>query len=183
MDKTKREDKFIYALIIFLILAIIFSVFFIVGKRNTLSSLLDIKESLRKDIERLQEEKEYIKIDYETLLERKEYLEGLKEKEEQDKALLFSNIVKLEDMILSGESDAKIAYLTIDDGPNKESTRKWLDVLNEKNVLATFFVVKKDGIEGVYKEIIDNGHTLGNHTSGHDIFGENGVYMPHQITL
>lgn len=60
-------------------------------------------------------------------------------------------------------------YLTFDDGPSFEITPKILDVLKEKNVPATFFVVgydvkKQELIQREYEE----GHTIGLHGFSHD---------------
>jgi peptidoglycan-N-acetylglucosamine deacetylase len=64
---------------------------------------------------------------------------------------------------------SKTAYLTFDDGPSR-STPKILEVLREHHVKATFFVVGKTSEESrsLYKEIVEEGHTLGNHTFSHD---------------
>ena len=64
---------------------------------------------------------------------------------------------------------ASCARLTIDDGPNALYTEKFLDVLKERNVKATFFVVGEhvvahpEIIARMYKE----GHRIGNHTWDH----------------
>ena len=84
----------------------------------------------------------------------------------------FNNIRKLEDKILSGESDKKIAYLTFDDGPYK-LTYRVLDILKEEKVPATFFVLGKDTSD-IYMRIVREGHTLANHTMYHNI--GKGVY-------
>ena len=74
------------------------------------------------------------------------------------------------------ESDGrKIAYLTFDDGPS-ENTDKILDVLKEKGVKATFFVVGKTGEKARerYRRIVEEGHTLGLHSYSHryeEIYG------------
>ena len=64
--------------------------------------------------------------------------------------------------------EPKIAYLTFDDGPS-ENTDRILDVLKEKGVKATFFVVGKTGVraEERYKRIVAEGHTLGLHSYSH----------------
>ena len=64
----------------------------------------------------------------------------------------------------------KVAYLTFSDFPN-DSTGRILDVLRDKNVKATFFVCKtsKEEYFPLYRRMIDEGHTVGNHTSSHDV--------------
>lgn len=69
-----------------------------------------------------------------------------------------------------GTSSEKVAYLTFDDGISSY-TNSILDTLKEYNVKATFFVNWKSWVSGydkIYKRIIDEGHTLANHTATHD---------------
>lgn len=80
----------------------------------------------------------------------------------------YTNIAKLEEKINKGESSVKIAYLTFDDGPY-DLTYKVLDTLKANNIRATFFVLGKDGVEDRYKRIVNEGHTLANHTYYHNI--------------
>lgn len=67
------------------------------------------------------------------------------------------------------ESDEKIIYLTFDDGPS-ENTLKILDILDEYQIKATFFVIlKKDDFSAnIYKEIVKRGHTLAIHSASHN---------------
>ncbi len=84
-----------------------------------------------------------------------------------------SNIRKLEDKIMNGESDRRIAYLTFDDGPYK-ITDDFLKILKDNDVKATFFTIGKPDREEYYKRIVDEGHIIANHTYSHKI--KNGVY-------
>lgn len=63
----------------------------------------------------------------------------------------------------------KIVYLTFDDGPSK-NTEVILDILQAEGVLATFFVNGRTGKyeRSVYKRIVSEGHTIGNHTYSHN---------------
>ena len=63
----------------------------------------------------------------------------------------------------------KILYLTFDDGPHPEATPFVLNELKKYNALATFFCIGKNVIEhpAIYKRILDEGHTTGNHTQNH----------------
>jgi peptidoglycan/xylan/chitin deacetylase (PgdA/CDA1 family) len=63
----------------------------------------------------------------------------------------------------------KVMALTFDDGPNEE-TEKLLDILNEKGVKATFFLVGAliPGREHIVKRIVDEGHDVGNHEMTHE---------------
>ena len=64
----------------------------------------------------------------------------------------------------------KTMYLTFDDGPSKENTDKVLDVLKEKNVKATFFVIGEyvRKYPDTARRIVEEGHTIGIHCDVHD---------------
>ena len=72
----------------------------------------------------------------------------------------------LENALEEGES--RKVYLTFDDGPS-ENTAKILDILKEKNVKATFFVIGQEDEESkeLYQRIVAEGHTLGMHSFSH----------------
>ena len=59
-------------------------------------------------------------------------------------------------------------YLTFDDGPSIY-TNEILDILNQYNVKATFFVVGREGssAEEALRRIVEEGHTLGMHSYSH----------------
>ena len=59
--------------------------------------------------------------------------------------------------------------ITFDDGPNKEFTPKVLALLGKHHAKATFFLIGNQIEENqeLVKEIIDQGHTIGNHTFSH----------------
>ena len=63
----------------------------------------------------------------------------------------------------------KIIYLTFDDGPHPTITNFVLDILKKHNAKASFFCIGKN-VElyfDVYNRIINEGHTVGNHTQNH----------------
>ena len=64
----------------------------------------------------------------------------------------------------------KSMYLTFDDGPSKENTDKVLDVLKEKNIKATFFLIGEyvEKYPEVARRIAQEGHTIGIHCYRHD---------------
>lgn len=64
----------------------------------------------------------------------------------------------------------KTMYLTFDDGPNTENTNKILDILKEKDIKATFFVVGKNVERNpeTTRRIVEEGHTIGIHCYNHD---------------
>lgn len=68
-----------------------------------------------------------------------------------------------------GHNRDKLLALTFDDGPSSAYTRQILDVLRDKGVQATFFVVGANAAleSTILKEIYDQGHDIGNHTFTH----------------
>ena len=66
------------------------------------------------------------------------------------------------------QEGAKHVYLTFDDGPS-ENTGAILDILNQYNVKATFFVIGKtdQASQDLYKRIVAEGHSLGIHSFSH----------------
>ncbi len=61
--------------------------------------------------------------------------------------------------------------LTVDDGPNENVTPKILNLLDDYNIKATFFIVgsRIPSRQALVKEMVARGHTIGNHTYSHDI--------------
>jgi peptidoglycan/xylan/chitin deacetylase (PgdA/CDA1 family) len=71
-------------------------------------------------------------------------------------------------------------YLTFDDGPSMQ-TPKVLDLLKDKGIKASFFVLGKMAEEHpeFLKRIVKEGHTIGNHTYDHiykNLYGEIGEF-------
>ena len=67
------------------------------------------------------------------------------------------------------DTSKKVIYLTMDEGYEAGFTPQILQTLREKNVKATFFVTKEfyDSNPEYIKQMIDEGHTVGNHTCNH----------------
>ena len=63
----------------------------------------------------------------------------------------------------------KELYLTFDDGPSPHSTKWIIEKLNEYKAKGTFFCTgeKVNLFSNDFKEIINNGHLVGNHTNDH----------------
>lgn len=64
----------------------------------------------------------------------------------------------------------KTMYFTFDDGPSAENTDKVLDILKEKNIKATFFLVGEnvEKYPKTAKRIVEEGHSIGIHCYSHD---------------
>ena len=69
----------------------------------------------------------------------------------------------------AGVREDGVMYLTFDDGPSPR-TKEILDILQEKDVKATFFVIGSEGEanQRLLKRIVEEGHTLGMHTYSHN---------------
>ena len=67
-------------------------------------------------------------------------------------------------------------YLSFDDGPHPFVTPWVLDILKEFDAKASFFCIGKnvEQYPGIYKRILDEGHSAGNHTHTH----KNGWHTP-----
>ena len=74
---------------------------------------------------------------------------------------------KNEEIKVISEEDEKVVYLTFDDGPS-QNTAKVLEILNQYNCKASFFIT---GMDEPYRKYIkiahDQGHTIGLHTYTH----------------
>ncbi len=171
MAKTTRKNQSFNSklVVVFLAVMIVVMLFFLVQKINLVKQDSEILHQQNIALGILNDEKI-------TLTTEKERYEKIQTDLDQVKIQYFIDTQKLEQMIINKETTAKIAYLTFDDGPYLLTT-KFLDVLDEYDVLATFFTLGKslELYESTYWRIIDSGHTLANHTYSHDL-SKNGIY-------
>ena len=67
-------------------------------------------------------------------------------------------------------SDEKVLYLTFDEGSDESYLPEIVEVLNKNDVKATFFLCQKyiENHPKLIKQMVKNGHSIGNHTSNHD---------------
>ena len=72
-----------------------------------------------------------------------------------------------------GTTPGKLA-LTFDDGPDPDFTPQILDILKEKGVHASFFIIGQNAAAypGLVQRILAEGHDVGNHTFTHPNLGE-----------
>lgn len=74
------------------------------------------------------------------------------------------------EVFYAGQVSEKVVALTFDDGPNEPYTSEILDILDQYDVKATFFVIGQNAElypDTVRREIAE-GHVIGNHTYSHD---------------
>ena len=71
---------------------------------------------------------------------------------------------------LPEEEKEKIVYITFDDGPGGDITRKTLDILKNEGVPATFFIIGEQvkGQEDIILRMKDEGHAIGLHSFTHN---------------
>jgi peptidoglycan/xylan/chitin deacetylase (PgdA/CDA1 family) len=69
------------------------------------------------------------------------------------------------DVLYAVDIQAPYIALTIDDGPDADSTPRILDLLNQFNAKATFFLIADHipGNEAIVHRMVSEGHDLGNH--------------------
>ncbi len=73
-------------------------------------------------------------------------------------------------VVHSVETDRNVVALTFDDGPKNPETERLLDVFDDANAHATFFVrggALTDDAEGLVTRAFAAGHEIGNHTHSH----------------
>ncbi|SHK16145.1 Peptidoglycan/xylan/chitin deacetylase, PgdA/CDA1 family [Clostridium cavendishii DSM 21758] len=73
----------------------------------------------------------------------------------------------------NNSSEEKMVFLTFDDGPNVGVTDGILDILKKNDVKATFFLLgtsieASDENKQLVKRMVNEGHSLGNHSYSHD---------------
>ena len=68
------------------------------------------------------------------------------------------------------EPQKKVAYLTFDDGPSNRTTPKILDILEEYDIQASFFLIgcNAEKYPEIVKREYEEGHFIGNHTYSHN---------------
>lgn len=82
---------------------------------------------------------------------------------------ITTKIPQAQNRFRRGNPNKKLVALTFDDGPDSHYTPQILDILKEKNVRATFFVMGKQVEDSpeVMKRIVNEGHAIANHTWSH----------------
>jgi peptidoglycan/xylan/chitin deacetylase (PgdA/CDA1 family) len=72
------------------------------------------------------------------------------------------------ELVSAADTERKVVALTFDDGPS-EYTDRFLDVLREKDVPATFFEIGQEmpGREATMRRILAEGDEIGDHTENH----------------
>ncbi|MGI5989249.1 MAG: polysaccharide deacetylase family protein [Lachnospiraceae bacterium] len=87
------------------------------------------------------------------------------------------------DAVWLADTSEKTIYLTFDCGYDVGNAEKILDTLNSRGVKATFFITQTflDTKPDVLQRMIDEGHTVGNHTISHPAAGEPSLSLEEQV--
>lgn len=174
MDTSKRKIRKLTSLIIVFILIVVFG--YLCFSNYSLSSELKAKTNLSNELDQnLEIQNNTINSLNNDIL----YYESLEDNLKSIKQTYFNNALRVDELARSGNEDFKVCYLTFDDGPYL-LTDTFLDILEEKDVLATFFARKRtdDDYKPIYLREKINGHTIGNHTASHKIF--KGIYKSNE---
>ncbi|ADQ14458.1 polysaccharide deacetylase family protein [Halanaerobium hydrogeniformans] len=94
------------------------------------------------------------------------YLEGSEEFKEN----VERQAVKYADTFhLSARTEEKVVALTFDDGPHPSYTEKILDILDEYEIKASFFMIgnRVGRYPGLVEKVANKGHYVGNHSYNH----------------
>jgi len=184
MGKSKRKTKQSTIIIIIIFgLGIILLSYFTINNYLKCTKYIEKNKTLNVKLNEVKEKNIKTKESNNELRKQKEELENLDEKIANTKTEVFKLASQVETKIKNKETSYKIAYLTFDDGPY-HLTDTVIATLKKYKVKATFFTIglNKDvcfdnrnySCAETYKKIVDNGHTIANHTYSHLIF--NGLY-------
>lgn len=85
-------------------------------------------------------------------------------------SLTTPSLVRAPGTYYMANTQEKVIALTFDDGPDPIDTPAVLDILKEKNIRATFFVLGQAAHANPYllKRLVMEGHEIGNHSYNHD---------------
>ena len=176
--RVRRSTWLLISLI--LIFLCVFSCMTLVYFYVNTNRLTNINEQLKKDIDTFNKIKEdnQSKLDHLSVMYKE--VEDIDVSLKEAKDSYFELAIEADKRARDG-ANFKVCYITFDDGPYSKTTPLFLDVLKEKNVLGTFFVLKKDNLDDLYRRIRDEGHTLANHTASHKI--SNGIYRSEEAFI
>lgn len=92
-----------------------------------------------------------------------------KVKDRSGNEAIKERIVTVTEEVVTNEPIKGAIYLTFDDGPSGSITPKLLDILKEKDVKATFFVINhSSNLDYLIKREYEEGHTVGLHSMSHN---------------
>ncbi len=180
MGKSQKQvGKSLILTKIFMTIFIIIMSLFTVGNCILIKKITKDNKKIETELTNIKNDVTKINNDVTKINNEYEQLTNIDKLINDTKKEVFSLAKEVENKIINGTSSYKIAYITFDDGPYY-LTNNVLDTLKEKEVKATFFTIgldkdtcydnKSKSCYDTYKTIVDNGHTIANHTYSHGIF-------------
>lgn len=152
--------------------------------RSDLRQAGDDGAAAARRLERAQTERDEKRAALDSLTEQIDFMENIYENTLALREDYAKKIRQLEDLIVAGESEAKICYWTLDDGPTYQ-TQMFLDVAEKYGAFLTFFTSREANLNSrqndaniemerdlLRKEAMA-GHSIQNHTNSHQ-YGEYG---------
>ena len=155
--KTKKKSGFRIFLFLILLLALAGIALFSFTQYLTLQSLQSEIGRLEEQLKNIEDENRMLWDQYDQVVEENEKLR-------EENFMLRSSTV-----ISHGSRNTNLVAITIDDGAGPELIGKTLRILRENEVKATFFPMGSwvELHPEVWKEAVEEGHELGNHTYSH----------------
>jgi len=155
--KTKKKSGLRFLLFFILLLALAALAFYSFTQYLTLQSLRSEVNRMKEQLDLLEDENKLLWEQYDQIVEENEKLR------EENQMLRSSTVIN------NGNRDTTLVAITIDDGAGPELIGKTLSILKEQEVNATFFPMGSwiDLHPTVWKQAVDEGHELGNHTYSH----------------
>lgn len=176
-DESKRSRTYVICNFILLAVIIALSVLSYISYINHNKLYLE-KSKVEKEYNKVVDENANLLFSGEEIDKQIRDAADVESKIKEIKEETFANISKLEQKIQANESNAKIAYLTFDDGPYYNSWNV-LDTLDKYGIKATFFTTNINGekcyenksanCHELYKEYAKRNMTIANHTYTHAI--------------
>jgi len=155
--KTKKKSGFRILLFLILLLALAGIALFSFTQYLALQSLQSEVGRLEEQLKNIEDENRMLWDQYDQVVEENEKLR-------EENFMLRSSTV-----ISHGSRNTNLVAITIDDGAGPELIGKTLRILRENEVKATFFPMGSwvELHPEVWKEAVEEGHELGNHTYSH----------------
>ena len=172
MNKSKKVLIFLVSILSVLLLVISsFFTIFLVKNKQQIQTHSIVEKELSQEVEK---QSEIISSQEEKLSNFEVEKSEIESSAAEEQASLKQRINELKQWtttqttaVTSSAKIGKTVYLTFDDGPS-ERTPEVLNILDEENIKATFFVVNGNTHNHYMKDIVEKGHTIALHTYTHD---------------
>ena len=178
MGKSSTKIRKLIDFLLYLIIISLLS-YVTINNNNRISKINKKIDNYKLELKELKKEYEIVSNEINSIKNTKNEFKNIDNKLVETKNKVFKLASEVEKKIQANHSNKKIAYITFDDGPYY-LTDSVLALLKEYKVKATFFTIgagkdtcfdnKKVSCKETYKKIVDNGHTIANHTYSHAIF-------------